>query len=136
MLKHDNFGIAILVFGLLASSASAQQTGIARTVLQKIDYPGETNASMLVAVEIAPGVKVPLHTHPGIEMSYVLEGDGVFSVEGQPDRHVKAGDSFQVPPGKPHSFVNAASDKAVKLVLTYVVDKDKPLVTPVKPSAP
>ena len=40
---------------------------------------------------------------------------------------MKAGEGFQVPPVVPHSFKNGA--EPTKLAITYVVEKDKPLVT-------
>jgi quercetin dioxygenase-like cupin family protein len=98
-------------------------------MMQKAEFPGDQYASMLVAVSIAPSGKVPLHTHPGIEMSYLMDGDAELYVEGSPDRHVTAGDSFQIPAGVPHRIDNLNPDKPLKLVTTYVVEKDKPLVT-------
>jgi hypothetical protein len=35
-----------------------------------------------------------------------LEGGGILAVKGQPDRVVKAGDGYQVPPETPHSLKN------------------------------
>lgn len=128
MLKRS-IAIAVLAFGFSATAPSAQPSAITRTVLQKSDFPSDKYTSMLVMVEIAPGAKVPFHTHPGIEFAYVVDGDGSLSVEGQPDRHVKTGDSSQVPAVAPHSFTNLSADKPVKLVVTYVVEKDKPLTT-------
>jgi quercetin dioxygenase-like cupin family protein len=49
-------------------------------------------------------------------------------VQGQPARQVKAGEGFQVPAEVPHGGRNG--DKPVKLVVTYVVEKDKPLASP------
>ena len=40
---------------------------------------------------------------------------------------VKAGDSFQVPTETPHNA--KVGDKPLKLVVTYTVEKDKPLAT-------
>lgn len=129
MLKKSALNVAVLGFSLIASGVYAEQSAITRTVMQKAEFPGDKYASMMVSVDIVPGGKVPLHTHPGIEMSYVVAGDGELSVEGQPDKRVKTGDSFQVPAGAPHSFVNLNSDKPEKLIVTYVVEKDKPLTT-------
>jgi quercetin dioxygenase-like cupin family protein len=48
-------------------------------------------------------VSVARHTHPGVETAYILEGEGVFLVQGQPDLHFKPTDNWQVQPGVPHS---------------------------------
>jgi quercetin dioxygenase-like cupin family protein len=116
----------LLVAG--APAAHAQQSGLTRTPLQSIDFPDNyTTASFVVT--IAPKAKVARHTHPGVEMGYVLSGEGTLSVDGQPDRKVKAGDSWAIPGGTPHAAVNTGS-KPEKLVVTYVVEKGKPLATP------
>jgi len=44
---------------------------------------------------------------------------------------LKAGDGFQVPPETPHAGVKNGGKKT-RLAITYVVEKGKPLVTPVK----
>ena len=110
--------------------AKAQMpAGIKRTILSKTDMPDGKYAALLVAVELDAGVTVPRHTHPGVESAYCLDGSAQLSVKGQPDRIVKAGDSFQVPTETPHSA--KVGDKPVKLVITYTVEKDKPLTTAV-----
>ena len=38
--------------------------------------------TIIVEAEIAPGVKVARHTHPGIETGYVLEGHGELPIQG------------------------------------------------------
>jgi hypothetical protein len=57
----------------------------------------------------------------------VSGGSAELSVKGQPDRMVKAGDSFQVPTETPHAA--KIGDQPFKLVVTYTVEKDKPLAT-------
>jgi quercetin dioxygenase-like cupin family protein len=78
-------------------------------------------------MEIDAGVAVPRHTHPGVESAYCLDGSAELSIKGQPDRTIKAGDSFQVPTETVHSA--KVGDKPVKIVVTYTVEKDKPLAT-------
>jgi quercetin dioxygenase-like cupin family protein len=110
--------------------ANAQMpAGIKRTILSKTDMPDGKYVALLVAVEIDAGVAVPRHTHPGVESAYCLDGGAQVSIKGQPDRMVKAGDSFQVPTEMPHSA--KVGDKPFKLVVTYTVEKDKPLATAV-----
>jgi quercetin dioxygenase-like cupin family protein len=109
--------------------ANAQMpAGIKRTILSKTDMPDGKYVALLVAVEIDAGVSVPRHTHPGVESAYCLDGSAELSTKGQPDRMVKTGDSFQVPTETVHSA--KIGDKPFKLVVTYTVEKDKPLATP------
>ncbi len=84
--------------------------------------------SVLVAVEIEPGAVVARHTHPGVESAYVMEGEAELMVKGQPARQIKAGDGFHIPPETRHSARNG--NKPSRLVVTDVVEKDKPLASP------
>ena len=81
-----------------------------------------------VRVDLDAGTLVPRHTHPGIESSYVVEGQLELSVDGVGTRTFNAGDGFQVPTRVPHSGKNG--DKPTVLAVTYVVEKGKPLASP------
>jgi quercetin dioxygenase-like cupin family protein len=135
MLSRRKFAACALcaVAGFAATAvgeANAQMpAGIKRTILSKTDLPDGKYVALLVAVEIDAGVSVPRHTHPGVESAYCLDGSAELSIKGQPDRMVKAGDSFQVPTETVHSA--KIGDKPFKLVVTYTVEKDKPLATAV-----
>lgn len=54
-------------------------------------------------VIIPPGATVPRHYHPGEEFLYVIEGSAVHVEEGKPDRVLKAGDSYVIPPRAVHA---------------------------------
>lgn len=133
MLTRRRFGGCAIcaAVGLVASGVDAQQPtpmqGITRTVLQKTEFPGEKYATILATVDIKPGTVVPRHTHPGLESTYVLDGELNLAVKGQEPRTYKAGDSFQVPAETPHG--GRTGQSPVKLSVTYIVEKDKPLVT-------
>lgn len=133
MLNRRRFAVCAIcsAVGLVASGVDAEAQpagGLTRTVLHKIDFPGDTYVTILVRTEIAPGFLIARHTHPGVEPSYMLAGGGTLSVKGQGNRDVKAGDGFQIPPEVPHSLRNGNARSV--LVTTYVVDKNKPLASP------
>jgi quercetin dioxygenase-like cupin family protein len=119
----------LLVVGALVSLAGATALAqVKRTPLQTADFPaGYTTVSAIF--EIAPGTCAGRHTHPGLETSYVMEGEAVLKVAGQPDRKLKAGDSFHVEQGIPHDAC-ASSGQAIKGVGVFVVERGKPLATP------
>lgn len=122
------------VTGFIATDASAQgapaaASGVKRTTLSQMDGPMPGYVTINMEVEIDAGVTVARHTHPGIESSYLLEGNLELPIEGQPTRMLKAGDGFQVPPNTPHAG-GKPSDKKAKLAITYVVEKGKPLASP------
>jgi quercetin dioxygenase-like cupin family protein len=86
-------------------------------------------ASQIVVAEVvfAKGAKLPFHTHPGEEAGVVKSGRLVMEIEGKPTLDLKAGDSFVIPRGVAHQAVSP--DGETHVIATYVVDKDKPLVT-------
>jgi quercetin dioxygenase-like cupin family protein len=133
MLSRRKFAACVLcaAAGFAATAvgeANAQMpAGIKRSILSKTDMPDGKYVALLAEVEIDAGVAVPRHTHPGIESAYCLDGSAQLSIKGQPDRMVKQGDSFQVPTETVHSA--KIGDKPFKLVVTYTVEKDKPLAT-------
>jgi len=48
---------------------------ITRTILEKFDVPDGRYETVIMHVEIAPQVNSGLHTHPGFDAAYLLEGD-------------------------------------------------------------
>ena len=108
----------------------AQNPGVQRTVVQRKDISVPGREAVIAHVEIAPGASVGRHTHPGEEISYVIEGEGELLVQGQPPLKVKAGDGFVVPNGAIHDARNTGT-QPLKLAAIYVVEKGKPLATPV-----
>jgi quercetin dioxygenase-like cupin family protein len=128
MLKKLVFCVA-LATSLCGGAASSQQAEpIKRTELQRLDSPGDKMATLLMLIEIAPNALVPRHTHPGGEVGYVLDGTVEFDVAGQPSKMFKQGDSYRIPVSAPHTA--KAGPNGVKLIGTFVVDKDKPIASP------
>lgn len=127
---------AALVASLVVGVAHAQQPapaaaaspGIKRTILQKVDVPGTTYETVLGMAEIAPGMNAGRHTHPGPETGTVVEGEMVLIIEGQPDRTLKAGDSYQISAGTIHDVKTVGGP--VKVIAVYVVPKGGPLAAP------
>lgn len=123
---------AALALALAAAPALAQEapSGFTRTPLQAADFPPGYKTVSVIA-EIAPGGATGAHTHPGIETGYILEGEAVMSIEGQPDRTVKAGDSYLIPAGTRHNVVSVG-DAAARALAVFVVDASQPLASPAK----
>ena len=114
---------------LFAAALFPQNTAIQRTVVYRADVSVPGREGVVVRVEIAPGGAAGRHTHPGDEISYVMEGEGEILVDGQPARKVKAGDGLVVPAGATHDARNTGT-VPLKLVGVYVVEKGKPLASP------
>jgi len=132
MLSRRRFAACALCAagGVLVAEigARAQTGGLTRTVLNRVEYPGDKMVTVQVLVDIAPNFDVPRHTHPGVENATILEGGGVLGMRGAADRAVGAGDSFQIPYETPHLLRNGPAK--TRIVSVYVVEKDKPLASP------
>jgi quercetin dioxygenase-like cupin family protein len=127
MIRKILLGLTVAAVAC-AGAALAQQGGIKRTPLQKIEFPDGYNTITGLA-EIPPGGTAGRHTHPGIETGYVLEGEADLIIEGKPDLHLKAGESYSIPAGAVHD-AKVHGDKPLKILGIYIVDKTKPLATP------
>lgn len=114
------------VVGLCA----AQQPTFKRTELQRGDLSAGPREAVQAAVDFQAGATSGRHTHPGEELGYILEGSLRFEMDGQPAVVKKAGDYFMVPMGKIHSATNVGPGNA-KVLATYIVEKGKPIATPV-----
>lgn len=115
---------------LVATGAvCAQASGLTRTLVGRADVSVPGREAVVAKVEVAAGARAGRHTHPGDEISYVLEGEVELLVDGQPSRTVRAGESFVVPAGVVHDAHNSSAN-AVRLVGVYVVEKGKPLASP------
>ena len=112
-------------------AALAQATGIKRTDLQRHDLSVPGREAIQVRVDLEPGVAFGRHTHPGEEIIYVLAGSLEYQIEGKPPVTLKAGDVLFIPAGTIHAAKNVGSSTASELA-TYIVEKDKPLLTLVK----
>ncbi len=115
--------------GMLATGAAAQSAP-PKPMLGRAEGPTPGYVTIMVEAEVEAGITVGRHTHPGVECSYVLEGGLEMPVEGQPTRMLKAGDSYLIPAGTPHAG-GKVGDKKTRIITTYVVEKDKPLASPV-----
>lgn len=124
-----NYTAAYLL--VLPSLVLAQPSGIKRTLVHKADTSIEHREAVVARVELEPGVVAGRHTHPGDEISYVLEGEGELLIDGEPPRKLKAGEAFVIPAGKVHDAKNTGPG-TMRLVGVYVVEKGQPLAAPAK----
>lgn len=114
--------------GLAWAPAQAQKldaNGIGRHEVVRHDFEAKQEA-VQVRVDFGPGAFAPRHSHPGVEIAYVLSGAIEYEVDGKPVT-LKAGEALYIPAGAVHSAKNHGSGHAAELA-TYVVDKGKPIV--------
>ena len=122
--------------GVVLHLAQAQQAGITRTDLQRHDLSAPGREVVQTIVELDPGVRSSMHTHPGEEIVYVLEGAPLaYEVDGKPTVTLKPGEVLFIPAGTAHAARNVGDRKGAELA-TYIVEKGKPLLTDVVNRSP
>lgn len=127
-------GVGITLGTLGTQALHAQQQPITRTLLVKSEslkaLPGMDGYVM--DVTIAPGAQSGRHVHPGHEFSYVLDGEGLLEVEGQPAVALKKGVGIHLDPLVVHNGINTSMTAPLHLAVVYVLETGKPIATPVK----
>ncbi len=134
-MRNVAFGLGVIVaaaagFGVVEARQAPAAPSAVRVVLQQGELSVPGREMVQARADFPVGAGVPMHTHFGEEIGYLLEGTVTLEVKGQAPRTLKAGDVFLIPAGTPHTARNAGSTPA-KVLATYVVEKGKPLVTPV-----
>ncbi|MCC8954241.1 cupin domain-containing protein [Bradyrhizobium sp. Pear77] len=122
MFRNLLLGLTVIAFAG-AGAALAQQSGIKRTPLQKVDFPAGYNT--VTAIGGASG----RHSHPGAETGYVLDGELELLIDGKPPLKLKAGDSYQIPEGAVHD-AKTSGEKPLKVLGVYIVKAGEPLAKP------
>jgi quercetin dioxygenase-like cupin family protein len=117
---------AALLIGNQAAAQAPEGINIKATTLGTSDSPPGYETVMLIA-ELAPNTCSGRLTHPGVETSYILEGDFTLKIDGQPDKRLRGGDPFQVPAGVVH---DACTNNGAKALVVFVVEKGKPRASP------
>ena len=127
--------LALIAAVALSLGAAAEQPKAApqpvRTIFERHDQSGVPGKEIVIGSAVLPaGAGIGYHTHPGDEAGYVLKGNLILKTKGQPDRLLKAGDSFFNPRGAVHSVVAAPDGDGGTAVSAWIIDKGQPLATP------
>ena len=72
------------------------------------EFHGEKQGAPISAyiVNAKSGQGPPLHTHPYVEVAFIIEGGATITV-GDEEREVKAGGIVVIPANTPHRFINS-----------------------------
>ena len=123
---------ALAIIGVIGvvAAAGAQQATFTRTILQTVDISVPGRQAVTAIATLPPGVSAGRHTHPGEEIGYVLEGTVVIEQDGKPAVTLEPGKAFLIPSGAIHNATNKGT-ATVRILANYVVEKGKPVATPV-----
>jgi quercetin dioxygenase-like cupin family protein len=95
------------------------------------DYPGKEGR--MIEVSYPPGAQDMAHRHDANAFVYVLEGQIVMQLKGQPAVTLKAGQTFYEGPTDVHVVGrNASSTEPARFVVVLLKGKGAPLQTPAK----
>jgi quercetin dioxygenase-like cupin family protein len=84
-----------------------------------------------VEVSYGPGDASPSHSHPGITIAYVLEGEIRSKVGDAPEQTYTVGEMFMETPDQLHAVSrNASTTKPARLLAILLAENGKPLTTP------
>jgi quercetin dioxygenase-like cupin family protein len=127
---------SILAIAALSLNATADEPKAAaqpvRNIMERHDQSQVPGKEIVIGTAtLPPGSAIGYHTHPGDEAGYVIKGNLILKTQGQPDRPLKAGDSFFNPRGAVHSLVVAPGPDGGMAVSAWIVDKGQPMATPV-----
>ena len=93
------------------------------------DYPGKEGR--MIEVSYPPGAQDMVHRHNAHAFVYVLEGQIVMQVKGQPVVTLKAGQTFYEGPSDVHVVGrNASTTEPARFVVVLLKAKGAPLFTP------
>jgi len=98
----------------------------------KPPFVPEGASGMTVVVEWPPGHPgAAPHRHSGPAFGYVIEGAVRFELEGEPERVIKAGETFWEPGGDVIHYQdgNALSDAPTKFVVFMLCEPGQPMLT-------
>jgi quercetin dioxygenase-like cupin family protein len=129
--------LSLLAVVVLAVNAGADEPKTAtpqatRNILERHDQSGVPGKEIVIGTAtLPPGSTIGFHTHPGDESGYVLKGTLILKTQGQPDRVLKAGESFFNPRGAVHSVMPGPGSDGAMAVSSWIVDKGVPMASPV-----
>ena len=92
--------------------------------------------AMTLHVTLPPGSPgLPPHRHSGPAFGYVVEGEVIFELEGEPERVVQAGETFWEPGGDVIHYQdgNNLPDAETTFIVVMLCVPGQPMMTPVSP---
>ena len=120
--------VALLILAAVPAGAADVKALFA---LDLADYPGKE--ARMLEVSYPPGAQDMVHRHDAHVFVYVLEGQIVMQVKGQPAVTLKAGQTFYEGPPDVHVVGrNASNTEPARFVVVLLKAKGAPVLTPVK----
>jgi quercetin dioxygenase-like cupin family protein len=132
MKKHRLCFCAYLAALLILTAVPAKAADVKELfAIDLPDYPGKEGR--MIEVSYPPGAQDMVHRHDADAFVYVLEGQIVMQLKGQPAVTLKAGQTFYEGPTDVHVVGrNASNTEPARFVVVLLKGKGAPILTPVK----
>ena len=132
MKKPDLYSRAYLAALLMLAAVPAGAADVKELfAIDLPDYPGKEGR--MIEVSYPPGAQDVAHRHDADAFVYVLEGQIIMQLEGQPAVTLKAGQTFYEGPNDVHVVGrNASNTEPARFVVVLLKGKGAPVLTPVK----
>ena len=102
---------------------------IVRKQLLSVPFENKNVTSVEVReINFEPGQETGRHLHPCPVLGYIVEGEAVVQVEGQPENHLSAGDAFYEPEGVVMRFDNASAERPLRFICYYLLNGKQDLI--------
>jgi quercetin dioxygenase-like cupin family protein len=126
-LKFHSYVAALLMLAAVPAGAADVKELFA---IDLADYPGKEGR--VIEVSYPPGAQDVVHRHDAHAFVYVLEGQIIMQLKGQPAVTLKAGQTFYEGPTDVHLVGRNASDtEPARFVVVLLKSKGAPILTPV-----
>jgi quercetin dioxygenase-like cupin family protein len=132
-MKTSNLYFHVYLAALLMLTAVPAKAADVKELfaIDLADYPGKEGR--MIEVTYPPGAQDMVHRHDAHAFVYVLEGQIIMQLKGQPAVTLKAGQTFYEGPTDVHVVGrNASNTEPARFVVVLLKDKGAPLQTPVK----
>ena len=127
-LKFHSYVAALLMLAAVPAGAADVKELFA---IDLADYPGKEGR--VIEVSYPPGAQDVVHRHDAHAFVYVLEGQIIMQLKGQPAVTLKAGQTFYEGPTDVHLVGRNASDtEPARFIVVLLKGKGAPILTPVK----
>jgi quercetin dioxygenase-like cupin family protein len=111
-------------------------TVVTELLCQRPPFLPEPLEVMTATVEIPPDDPgTPPHRHPGPLFGYMLDGEMIFELEGEPERIIRAGEAFWEPGGDVihYQSANNLADRWARFAVVMLCSPGQPMLTLVDP---
>lgn len=98
-------------------------------ILEKVD--GKVSTASAAVITIEPGQSGKPHRHTGPVLGYVIEGEFLFAINDEPERVLKAGETFYEPSGAIHRVSGNAGKTRTRIVAWVVHPRELESTVPV-----